>query len=162
MLFSIFSIIFVIVALSSGESRADLLDCDERILPTLADVQAKIGYEDSSSTSHADAVTNFFKKWGCEIKKGASKLGTEVKQGAKKLKEKAQDLGSKLESKFTHFKEQLTKDSAESLEANDKYDFSSVINADVLKTDAFRADLVDLCGHGQLLDALGRCRNYAK
>lgn len=157
--FSVLSILLLIVALSVGKSRADLLDCDEKIFPNLAIIE-KVDYEDKPSNTNA--VANLFKKWGCEIKKGATKLEEEVKQRAEKLKEKVQDLSSKLESIFHTFKDQLTKDSAESLEENDKFDPSFVIDADVLKSDALHAGFNIKCGHGQLLDILGHCLYSSK
>ncbi|KAL9878358.1 uncharacterized protein LOC119638440 [Glossina fuscipes] len=160
---NIFIITILMFIVTFVGSNADLLDCEERILPaTLSDIGPKISRE---SEEH---LAGFFKKWGCHIKRGASKLGEDVKEGAKKLregvregakklKEKTENLGSKIATKFHDIKDHLSKDSDESFEIKHKLfaDNVEIVNPDILKGD-------QLCGHGHILDALGNCSKLRK
>ncbi|XP_013117070.1 uncharacterized protein LOC106094402 [Stomoxys calcitrans] len=158
----------LLLAFCALSTNADLLDCDEKKLPTLADIPG-IGPKVSSSEDTGDKVKDTLKDWGCKLKKGASNLGDSVKEkskqwgedvaeGFKKLKEKSKDLHSQIETKFHDIKERLSGDSHELVNNKDKKFFMEnveMINPDILKAD-------QECGHGHILDALGNCKKLRK
>lgn len=158
----------LILALSIVSSKADLLDCDEKILPSLAEIPG-IGPKVSSSEETSDKVSDLFKKWGCQFKKSAAKFGENVKEnakklnenvkeGVKKLRERAKDLGSDIETKYHDIKDRIGKDSDEIVTSDKKKFFLEnveIINPDILKAD-------QECGHGHILDSLGNCRKLRK
>ncbi|XP_017481720.1 PREDICTED: uncharacterized protein LOC108370820 [Rhagoletis zephyria] len=144
-------------------ARADLLDCNEKILPSLSDVPV-IGPKVASSEDSAEhQVRDFFKNVGCQIKKGAAKvseqakkLGTELKEGAKKFGDKAKDLGSDLKDKFGDFKDKFSSDSVE----EERTSHGLLRNVEIINPDLLKAE--QQCGHGHILDALGNCSKLRK
>ncbi|XP_053950224.1 uncharacterized protein LOC128858192 [Anastrepha ludens] len=160
------NIIFIFAAalllFCATSARGDLLDCNEKILPSLSDVPI-IGPKVASTEDSAEhQVRDFFKNVGCQIKKGAEKvsehakkLGTELKQSAKKFGEKAKDLGSDIKDKFGDFKDKFSSDSAEERATHDLLRNVEIINPDLLKAE-------QQCGHGHILDALGNCSKLRK
>lgn len=158
----------VILTLSVVATKADLLDCDDKILPSLSEIPG-IGPKISSEEDAGDKVKDVLKGWGCKFKKGATEFGhtvkektkewnEDVREGFKKLKEKAKDMHTKIETKFHDFKDHLSKDSAESMEIKDKKFFFE--NVEIINPDLLKAD--QECGHGHILDSLGNCRKLRK
>lgn len=148
-------------------SKADLFECDEKVLPSLSDIPG-IGPKIASPEESSEKFTDVLKKWGCEVKRGAKKFGEHVKENAEKLNEnvkegvkkfttKAKEVGSDIKTKFHDFKERLHKDSDEMVVADKKFFMENVeiINPDILKAD-------QECGHGHILDSLGNCRKLRK
>ncbi|KAM7348604.1 uncharacterized protein ACRADG_007881 [Cochliomyia hominivorax] len=157
----------LIFALVIIPSKADLFECEDKVLPSLSDIPGVgpkiVGPEESS-----EKFTDVLKKWGCEVKRGAKKfsehvkenaekLNENVKEGVKKLTTKAKEVGSDIKIKFNDFKERLHKDSDEVAVADKKFFMENVeiINPDILKAD-------QECGHGHILDSLGNCRKLRK
>ncbi|XP_073831916.1 uncharacterized protein [Musca autumnalis] len=163
-----FITITLLLALSVLCTKADLLDCDDKILPSLSEIPG-IGPKIASSEDTGDKVKGVFKEWGCKFKKTASSLGENVKEkskqfgedvrdGFKKLTEKSKELHSKIETKFHDFKDHLSKDSAEYVPHKDKKFFME--NVEMINPDKLKADAE--CGHGFILDTLGNCKQVRK
>ncbi|KAI8126808.1 hypothetical protein FF38_05469 [Lucilia cuprina] len=157
----------LILSLLIIPSKADLLECDEKILPSLSEIPG-IGPKIASAEDTGDKIGDFFKKIGCEVKRGAKKFGESFKQNAEKINEnvkegvkkfttKAKEVGSDLKVKFHDFKDRLHKDSDEMVVSDKKFFLENVelINPDILKAD-------QECGHGHILDSLGNCSKLRK
>ncbi|EDW82002.1 uncharacterized protein Dwil_GK18849 [Drosophila willistoni] len=152
----------LILLLGVTLSHGDLLDCEEK-LPGLSDLTDKISEATGSSSSTEHGVRDFFKNFGCQIKKGAKKLGEkakdlgeELKEGAQKWGEKAKDLGSDLKERFADFREKLSKDSVEEMSK----DRGFLANVEIINPDILKGE--QQCGHGHILDALGNCSKLRK
>ncbi|XP_023166614.1 uncharacterized protein LOC111596572 [Drosophila hydei] len=155
--------VLAVLLLGIAHSRADLLDCEDKVPAVLSEIGDKFSEMTGSSSSSEHEVRDFFKNVGCQIKKGAKKLGekakdlgSEIKEGAKKLGERAKDLGTDISDRIADFRDKLAKDSAEDL-SNDRGFLANVeiINPDLLKGE-------QQCGHGHILDALGNCSKLRK
>ncbi|XP_004521638.1 uncharacterized protein LOC101462976 [Ceratitis capitata] len=157
----IFIFAAVLLCLGASSVRGDLLDCTDKILPSLSDVPI-IGPKVANPEDSAEhQVRDFFKNVGCQIKKGAEKvseqakkLGTELKEGAKKFGEKAKDLGTDIKDKFGDFKEKFSSDSSEERAVH------KLLNVELINPDILKAE--QQCGHGHILDALGNCSKLRK
>lgn len=158
----------IILALSVVFTNADLFECDDKILPALAEIPG-IGPKIASSEDTVDKVKDVFKDWGCKFKKTAGNIGDTVKEktkewsedvrdGFKKLADKSKDLHKNIETKFHDFKDHLSKDSAEYVQSKDKKFFLE--NVEMINPDLLKAD--QECGHGHILDSLGNCRKLRK
>lgn len=148
-------------------TKCDLLDCDEKLLPSLSEISG-VGPKIASAEESNEKFSDVLKKWGCEVKRGAKKFGEKVKENAEKLNEnvkegvkkftiKAKEVGSDLKTKFHDLKERLHKDSDEVIVDDKKFFMENVeiINPDILKAD-------QECGHGHILDSLGNCKKLRK
>ncbi|XP_065363857.1 uncharacterized protein LOC135957110 [Calliphora vicina] len=157
----------LILSLLIIPSKADLFECDEKVLPSLSEIPG-IGPKIASAEDSGEKIGDFFRKLGCEVKKGAKKFGENFKQNAEKLNEnvkegvkkfatKAKEVGSDIKVKFHDLKDRLHKDSDEVVVTDKKFFLENVelINPDILKAD-------QECGHGHILDSLGNCRKLRK
>ncbi|XP_011185348.1 uncharacterized protein LOC105213930 [Zeugodacus cucurbitae] len=150
-----------LLCLCATAVRGDLLDCNEKIVPSLSDLPIIGPKVTSPEESGEHQVRDFFKNVGCQIKKGAEKvseqakkIGTELKEGAKKFGEKAKDLGSDIKDKLGDIKDKFSKDSSEELTAH------KLLNVELINPDILKAE--QQCGHGHILDALGNCSKLRK
>ncbi|XP_018785695.1 PREDICTED: uncharacterized protein LOC108966944 [Bactrocera latifrons] len=150
-----------LLCLCATSVQGDLLDCNEKIIPSLSDLPIIGPKVSSAEESSEHQVRDFFKNVGCQIKKGAEKvseqakkIGTELKEGAKKFGEKAKDLGSDIKDKLGDIKDKFSKDSSEELTAH------KLLNVELINPDILKAE--QQCGHGHILDALGNCSKLRK
>ncbi|XP_005183442.1 uncharacterized protein LOC131801476 [Musca domestica] len=166
--FSWITITLLLVLSAALNVRADLFECDDKILPSLSEIPG-IGPKIASSEDTGDKVKGVFKEWGCKFKKTASdfgdnvkektkQLGEDVRDGFKKLTEKSKELHTKFESKFHDFKDHLSKDSAELVPHKDKK--FVLENVEMINPEKLKAD--QECGHGFILDVLGNCKQVRK
>ncbi|XP_037937627.1 uncharacterized protein LOC119671163 [Teleopsis dalmanni] len=159
-----FLFVTLLLAIATVNVRADFLDCDEKIIPSLSDI-ADIGPKITSSETtipNEHEVRDFFKNIGCQIKKGATKVkeqakkwGREIKEGAKKLTEKAKDFGADIKTKLSDYTEKVSEQSNVENLKYDVFEHVEIINPDVEKAE-------QECGHGHILDALGKCSKLRK
>ncbi|XP_073828389.1 uncharacterized protein [Musca autumnalis] len=156
----------LILLLSFVTTKADLFQCDDKLTTSESSI---IGPKISSSSDEesGNKVKDVLKEWSCKLKKSTANLGANVKEktkqwsenireGLKKLKEKSKDLQKKIQTKYHDFKDNLNKDSAESLEQGGKkllFKPEDIINTDVVIID-------QKCGNGYILDALGNCKKF--
>uniref|UniRef100_A0A1I8PP84 Uncharacterized protein n=1 Tax=Stomoxys calcitrans TaxID=35570 RepID=A0A1I8PP84_STOCA len=152
---------------SALSTKADLLECDDSVLPSISDmpiIGPKITSEEDNRSSK---VKDVIKEWSCKFKKTTANIGDNVREKTKqwaegiresfkKLKEKSKDLHKKFETKYQDFKDRLNKDSGEFVEIKEKKLFFKP--DDLIKVDTLKIYASVECGHGHILDALGNCK----
>ncbi|ALC48327.1 CG9686 [Drosophila busckii] len=145
-------LMLLLLLVAASRSRADLLDCEEKLPAVMSEIGDKFSEMTGSSSKSEHEVRDFFKNVGCQIKNGAKALG-----------EKAKDLGAdisagakKLKERFDDFRDRMAKDSAEEMSK----DRGFLANVEIINPDLLKGE--QQCGHGHLLDALGKCSKLRK
>uniref|UniRef100_T1PDZ4 Apolipoprotein n=1 Tax=Musca domestica TaxID=7370 RepID=T1PDZ4_MUSDO len=157
----------LILLLSFVATQANLFECDDKLATSDATIIGPKIPGNSDEERSGNKVRDVLKEWSCKLKKSTANLGANVKEktkqwsenireGFQKLKEKSKDLQKKLQTKYNDLKDNLKKDSAESMEIGEKkllFKPEEVIDTDVVIID-------QKCGNGFILDALGNCKKF--
>lgn len=159
----LFLVGFLILAAAAFSAHAECVDGEfKQAAPiTIGDDGVLVTVGEAGSGEKESDFSTFFKKVGCSLKKGASKvkegakkLGGEIKEGAKKFKAVAKEFGSDVKTKFGEFKEKLSDSSEEALGVTTQH--SLFANVELINTDIKKAE--EKCGNGYILDVLGNCK----